>query len=431
MPVVDERKFLMKKKLFLFRVSRVFCGLFEFSAILAAVGILLAAPGWGVQAGAAAVEQQLAAADNAFAFKLLKQIAKDQPAGNVFISPYSAATVLQMVASGAAGQTGSEMQQVLETAGFSADAMGAANKAVSDLLKHGNTNVILTMANAIWYRQGSPVKPEFVARNRQFFDCTLGTFNVSDPHAKDALNAWASSKTQGRITRIADDEMFSVDTPRLFLANAVYFKGKWSHPFKVEETKDRPFHLLGGGQKKMPMMTQSRGFSYRKGTDYQAVRLPYAGENLAMYVFLPDTNSSLEKLLGNLTCDTWQRVSKPGFSEKAGTLVLPKFKLEYIVELGKPLQSLGMKEAFDPAGGADFSGIALGLGITAARQNTFVEVKEEGTEAAAVTGLMLSDAAPVPPASAFQMIVDRPFLFLIEDNQTGMILFFGLVFDPA
>jgi serpin B len=382
-------------------------------------------------AGAAPVETPLAAADNAFAFKLLKQLAQDQPAANIFISPYSAATVLQMVGAGAAGQTRTEMQQVLGTTGLSADAVGAANKKIAELLRHGNTNVILTMANGIWYRQGSPVKPEFIAYNQRFYGCTLGAFNVNDPHAKDALNAWASAQTQGRITQIADDNMFAVDQPRLFLANAVYFKGKWSEPFKVADTKDRSFHLRGGGEKVIPMMTQAKTFTYRRGTGYQAVRLPYEGENLAMYVFLPDPDSSPEKLLGHLSGDTWQRITKPGFSEKAGTLVLPRFNLEYSVELGGPLRALGMKKAFDP-GGADFSGIAGGVDISSARQKTYVEVKEEGTEAAAVTGIMLSDAAaPMPPANPFQMIVDRPCFFLIGDHQTGTILFLGVVFDPA
>ncbi|MDR3457658.1 MAG: serpin family protein [Verrucomicrobiae bacterium] len=393
---------------------------------------LLAAVFTGLQLTLAAdpAGSQLAAANNTFAFKLLKQLAKDQPATNIFISPYSAATVLQMVASGAAGQTRTEMEQVLGTTGLPADAVGAANKKISESLNHGNTNVMLTLANAIWYRQGSPVKPEFIARNQRYFGCTLGTFNVNDPHAKDALNAWASDQTHGRITQIADDNMFAVDLPRLFLANAVYFKGKWSDPFKVEDTKDRPFQLRGGGQKMMPMMTQSKTFTYRRGTEYQAVRLPYMGENLAMYVFLPATDSSPEKLLGLMNGDTWQRITKPGFSGKAGTLVLPKFKLEYGVELSEPLQSLGMKTAFAPSG-ADFSGIAPGVSISAARQKTFVEVNEAGTEAAAVTGMMMADAAePMPPPDPFQMIVDRPFLFFIEDNQTGTILFIGVVFDP-
>jgi len=217
---------------------------------------------------------------------------------------------------------------------------------------------------------------------------------------------------------------------RLFLANAVFFKGKWSDPFEVNDTKDRIFDLRGGGQKIVPMMTKTKIFTYRRGTGYQAVRLPYAGENLAMYVFLPDTNSSPEQLLGLMSGDTWQRITRPGFSENEGTFVLPKFKLEYSVELNGPLQALGMKSAFDPLT-ADFSGIAPQIYISGARQKTFVEVKEEGTEGAAVTGIMMADNAELlPPSNPFQMIVDRPFLFLIEDHQTGTILFMGVMFDP-
>ncbi len=149
-----------------------------------------------------------------------------------------------------------------------------------------------------------------------------------------------------------------------------------------------------------------------------------------MYVFLPDTNSSPEKLLRLLNGDTWRRITKPGFADEDGDLVLPKFKLEYSVELAQPLQELGMKTAFDP-GTADFSGMGPGIGISGARQKSFVEVKEEGTEAAAVTGIMMSDSAmPMPPPQRFEMTVDRPFLFLIEDNQTGTILFMGLIYDP-
>jgi serpin B len=178
------------------------------------------------------------------------------------------------------------------------------------------------------------------------------------------------------------------------------------------------------------MMTQTKTFTYRRGTGYQAVRLPYQDENLAMYVFLPDTNSSPEKLLGIMNGHNWQQVTKPGFSEKEGTLVLPRFKLEYRVELKQPLQALGMKKAFDPLG-ADFSGIAPQLYISDALQKTFVEVKEEGTEAAAVTGIsVLSAAMPMPILDPFQMIVDRPFLFLIADRQTETILFLGVLFDP-
>jgi serine protease inhibitor len=378
--------------------------------------------------GSPADEQKLAAADNGFAFKLLQQLAQDQPVANIFISPYSASTVLQMVGNGAAGRTKAEMQQVLGTTGLSSDVINAANKDIAQSLNNFNTNVILTTANAIWYRQEAPVKLDFIACNQQFFGATVDALNFADPHSVDVINAWANEKTHGRISRIADGMIDPVYT-RLYLANAVYFKGKWADPFDASDTKDRPFYLRGGSQKIVPMMTQTKTFTYRRGTGYQAVRLPYQGENLAMYVFLPDTNSSPEKLLGIMSGDTWQRITKPGFSEKEGTLMLPKFKLEYSVDLNQPLQALGMKAAFSDR--ADFSGIAPQLFISDARQKTFVEVKEEGTEAAAVTGIMMAGAEmPMPPPNPFQMIVDRPFLFLIEDRLTETILFMGVLFDP-
>jgi serpin B len=148
-----------------------------------------------------------------------------------------------------------------------------------------------------------------------------------------------------------------------------------------------------------------------------------------MYVFLPDADSSPEKLIGIMNGDTWQRVTKRGFMWREGTVVLPRFKLEYGVELKQPLKALGMRAAF---GKADFSGVADGvLFISAVRQRTFVEVNEEGTEAAAVTGMPQSHGSHIDPPKPFQMIVDRPFLFLIEDQQTKTILFMGMVFDPG
>jgi serine protease inhibitor len=381
------------------------------------------------RAGASPLDdQKLSGADNAFAFNLLKQLAKDQPVANIFISPYSAATVLQMVGNGAAGQTKTEMQQVLGTTGLSEDTVNTGNKAIAASLKNFNTNVILTTANAIWYRQGAPVKPQFIARNQQFFGATVDALNFLDPHSVEVINTWASDQTRGRITHFADG-MLGNNT-RLFLANTVYFKGKWEDPFKVEATKKQSFHLRDGGQKTVSMMTQTKKFTYRRGTGYQAVRLPYEGRNLAMYVFLPDTNSSPEKLLGLMNGETWGRVTRPGFNEQEGRLALPRFKLQYNLELKQPLEALGLKSAFDPIT-ADFSGIAPQLFISAARQKTFVEVKEEGTEAAAVTGITMMPAGiTMPPSDSFRMIVNRPFLFLIEDSLTGTILFIGTVFDP-
>jgi serine protease inhibitor len=381
----------------------------------------------GAAAASEADQQKLAAADAGFAFKLLKEISKEQPGSNIFISPYSVSAALQMVCNGARGQTRSEMQQVLGTSGLSAEAVNGGNRDVDKSLNGRGTNIILNAANAIWCQKGTAIKPEFIACNQQFFGATVGTLDFGDPSSVGVINAWASEKTHGRITEIADGLINS--TTELFLANAVYFKGRWEEPFEVRDTKERAFHLRGGRQKQLPMMEQSRMFAYRQGRGYQAVRLPYQGWSLGMYVFLPDAGSSPEKLLSIMSGDTWQRVTKPGFSEREGRLVLPKFRLEYGVEMKRPLAALGMKSAFD---GADLSGISEpSLFISAVRQRAFVEVNEEGTEAAAVTGVAASSAIEMKPRKPFQMIVDRPFLFLIADEQTGVVLFMGMVFDPG
>ena len=258
--------------------------------------------------------QKLAAANNVFAFSLLKQLVKDQPAANIFVSPYSAATVLQMVCNGAGGQTKAQMQQALNTAGLQPGVVNEASRSVIASLNGRDTNVILTTANSVWYRKGIAVKPDFIARNQECFGATVDALDFNDSRSVQVINGWASEKTHGKINNIADGLINRFT--QLLLANAVYFKGKWEEPFDAKATRDRVFHLHGGQQKKIPMMEQNRKFMYRRGTGYQAVRLNYEGWSLGMYVFLPDENSSPEKLLGIMNGDTWQRVTEPGFSER-------------------------------------------------------------------------------------------------------------------
>ena len=381
----------------------------------------------GLHAASPADQQKLASANIGFAFKLLRQLAKDQPGTNIFISPYSASTVLQIACNRARGQTKTEMQQVLGTTGLAAEALNVANKECDRAINSQGTNIVLTAANAIWYRKGTRVKPAFISCNQQFFGATVDALDFDDPRSVGIMNTWASEKTHGKISGIADGLINPLT--ELVLANAVYFKGKWEVPFEVKNTKDRAFHLRAGRQKEVPMMEQTRRFDYRRGTGYQAVRLPYQGWTLATYVFLPDVGSSPEKLIGIMNGDTWQRVTEPGFERREGTVVWPRFKLEYGVELKDPLKALGMRAAFDKA---DLSGISdRPLSISAVRQRAFVEVNEEGTEAAAATGLTIQSSSASTPPKPFQMIVERPFLFLIEDQQTRTILFMGVVYDPG
>lgn len=371
---------------------------------------------------------KLATANNTFAFKLLKQLSAKQPSGSIFVSPYSAATALQMAANGAAGQTRAEMQQVLETSGLSMSALNEASKAAAALLNPNTTNVILTTANALWYRQGAKVKPDFLEVNQAYFSSAMKALDFRNSRAAEAvINRWASDQTRGRITGIADGMVDPIYTD-LILANAIYFKGRWLHPFDSKLTKERPFHPAVGPAKKLPMMEMSREFGYRSGSGYQAVRLPYIRHVLGMYVFLPDPGSSPAKLLQTLNGDNWRRVTMPGFSPRKGLVVLPKFKLENSLELIAALEALGMESAFDLEK-ADFSGMFNDPHcISEVRQKAFVEVSEEGTEAAAVTGYGVRyGGIEVDPPKLFEMIMDRPFLFAIVDARSEMILFLGVV----
>ena len=381
-------------------------------------------------AASSADQQKLASANTGFAFKLLKEIAKEQPAQNVFISPYSVSSVLQMVCNGAGGKTKAEMQQVLGTSGMTLAAMNQANQNLHQAITTSCSNVVLNSANAIWYRKGMPVKPEFIACNQRFYQARVEGLDFNDPASVEIMNAWVNDMTRGRIPSIVSGPIDPLTD--LYLANAVYFKGGWFVPFEAKETKERVFHLRGGQQKKLPMMTQTRGFSYRQGTGYQAVRLGYKDRNLGMYVFLPDANSSSEKLLALMHGGNWERITLPGFSERHGTLVLPRFKLEYRVELKKPLRALGLRHAFEAA---DFLSMSsTPLFISEALQKTFVEVNEEGTEAAAATALMETHGGWMNPPKPFEMIVDRPFLLVIhhtDPDGSGSILFMGVVFDPS
>lgn len=380
----------------------------------------------GISAGAN--ESKLAGADNGFAFKLLREVSAAEPGKNAFISPYSAATALQMVAGGAVGQTKTEMDGLLGTAGLSNEAVGQANHEIAASLNTGNTNVILTTVNAVWYQRDFAVDTNFVIRTKAAFGATFDPLDFKNPNSVGIINQWASDQTHGRIDHLADG--LDPESTRLFLANAVYFKGKWSDPFDVSGTQNHPFHLRGGGEVQVPMMSKERTFSHRKGTGYEAVRLPYQDENLGMYVFLPDTNSSPEKLLDILNGDRWKRVTKPGFKDELGVLLLPKFKFDYTVLLNDPLKKLGMARAFDSEK-ADFGGIGKELYISTVLQKAFVEVKEEGTEAAAVTEIAVqAEGIEMSPPEEFHMTVDRPFVFLIEDNKTGVILFMGVVYEP-
>jgi len=391
-------------------------------------GVLLFSAGLTVLAAAPADQEKLASANTGFAFDLLKQITREQPDTNVFISPFSVSSVLQMVATGAAGDTKAEMQRVLKTDGLPAETLNAAGKDLNQSL-NSQTNVILNLANAIWYKEGFHLKPGFVSDNKKFFSAKLAGVDFRKPESAQTINDWADTSTHGKIKQVVQWPFDPLT--RVILANAIYFKGKWDRPFDKQATKDHAFNVLPGGMsKQVPMMWQHGHFNYQQGDGFQAVRLPYAGGRLQMYLFLPDTNSSPAKLLADFNADTWRNKILPEFQDKVGTLAIPRFKLDYNVTLNDPLKALGMRRAFTDD--ADFSAMAdEPLFVSEVKQKSFVEVNEEGTEAAAVTTVTMRATAVFRPEKPFEMIVDRPFLFVIGDDSTKSVLFMGVIYDPA
>jgi serpin B len=372
----------------------------------------------------AADQQQLVAANTGFAFDLLDQIAAASPSANVFISPYSVSSALQMVQNGAAGETKAEMQRVLKTGGMTPDSLNVAFRDLDRTLA-ARKDVTLELANGLWYQQGFHLKPAFAAANQKFFQAGLEAVDFGAPQSADTINAWADRHTQGKIKNVVHYPFPPLT--RLILADAIYFKGRWTEPFKQNRTAPRDFHPAEGQPKQTPMMTRSGNFIYRETPDFQAAKLSYEG-GLQMELYLPQTNSSPQKLLAILSA---QPQTGSGFSSREGTVTLPKFKMDYNAVLNDPLTALGMKGAF--ARDANFSGIAdEPLFISQVRQKSYVDVNEEGTEAAAVTTVQIQSLAMRRPSpDRFTMILDRPFLFVISDVNTGSILFMGIVNDPA
>jgi serpin B len=294
---------------------------------------------------------------------------------------------------------------------------------------NSQTNVILNLANAIWYQEGIQLKSGFVSDNKNYFSAKLAGVEFGKPASAQTINDWAETSTHGKIKQVVQWPFDPLT--RVILVNAIYFKGKWERPFDKQATKGHSFNVLSGGTpKQVPTMWQRGRFNYQQGDGFQAVRLPYTGGRLQMYLFLPDTNSSPTKLLADLNADPWQNKILSKFQDNDGTLALPRFKLDYDVILNDPLKALGMRQAF--AVGADFSAMAEEpLFVSKVKQKSFVEVNEEGTEAAAVTTATVWAAAVFRPVKPFEMIVDRPFLFVIADDQTKSVLFMGVIYDPV
>ncbi|MEG4276689.1 serpin family protein [Microcoleus sp. MON1_C1] len=297
------------------------------------------------------VDVRLVAANTKFGFNLFNTLSKQQPNTNIFISPTSVALALSMTYNGVSGETKQEMTKVLELTGMTPQEINAANQGLQNSLQKVDPNVQVLIANSLWAQQGFSLKPEFLQTNQQYYQADLTELEFMNPQAPSIINNWVSQKTQGKIDQIVNQ--ISSDQV-LFLINAIYFKGKWQTPFDKSKTANKTFSLTDGSSKQHPMMSQRGIYGYYATHQFQAVSLRYGKEGaLAMYIFLPNSNSNLTTFLQQLTPENWSKWMQE-FSEKKGIIEIPRFKIEYKVELNNTLIALGMAGIFDISK-ADFS----------------------------------------------------------------------------
>ncbi|MEH2287056.1 serpin family protein [Nostoc sp.] len=373
-------------------------------------------------------DTKIVASSNKFGFKLFSEVQKgNRGEKNVFISPSSVAIALAMTYNGASGTTQLAIAKTLELQGMNLQEINSSYAAVlKQLVDNSDPKVQLNIANSLWANQNFSFQPDFLQRVQYFYKAKVSNLNFQDPNAPNIINSWVKDNTNGKINNIVD----TIDPSQvLFLINAIYFKGKWSQEFNKNKTAQYPFYNSTSGKpKQQPMMSQNGDYRYYESQQFQAVSLPYGKDGkFSFYIFLPKQNSNLKAFYQNLNVENWEKWMTQ-FSKQKGFIRLPRFKTDYDVTLNDSLKSLGMAEAFSDK--ANFSGMGKNLKISEVKHKTFVEVNEEGTEAAAVTSIGISATASIDINPPFQMIVDRPFFCAIRDNQTGGVLFMGSIIDP-
>jgi serpin B len=372
----------------------------------------------------AATLNTAADSENAFGLDLFRELAPDAARDNTAISPVSIANVLGMVLAGAKGDTAQQILDALHVKTSAPELHAAIGGLVQALAQDNSNDVTLEQADRVWIEDGLSVLSRFTNELSQYYNAQLGRMEFSDLRAAaDAMNAWAAQATHGKITHFIDPSQ--LQNAQMVLANAVYLDAKWDHPFDPSATTPAPF-FGSAGTVDVPTMHKSTTLSVSHTADYTAVALPYAGKKLEMDVIMPTDLASFERgfdasKLGAIV---------NGLQPEDADLSLPKFELRaHFPNLRQRLENLGIRDAFE---NADFSGIdgKRDLFLSAVVHETFVQVDEKGTVAAAVTGgIVATSAEAVSQADVIH--IDHPFVFVIRDIATGSVVFLGHVVNPA
>ena len=392
---------------------------------LLAIGLVLQGAMTGCGQAPSADTQEVVAGNTAFATDLYAKLKNEK--GNLFFSPYSISTALAMTLAGARGNTAQQMTNVLHFA-VPQDrihpAFAGLEAELNAIQRKGK--VQLSVANSLWPQKGDPFLPEYVGLLKRYYGTSVTPLDYvrASETARNTINDWVEKKTNRKITDLIKPGILDSLT-RLVLANAIYFKGNWVSQFDPKETTDRRFHVAPDKDTKCQSMSREGTYAYAETPDMQVLELPYAGGDLSMIVLLPRKTDGISVLEGELTAAKLAKWMK-ALREREVMVLLPKFKLTCEFGLKKTLTAMGMTDAFNDK--ADFSGMdgTHFLFISAVVHKAFVDVNEEGTEAAAATAVEETQGIPMMPVFR----ADHPFVFLIRDKHNGSILFLGRVTDP-
>ncbi|HLQ99569.1 MAG TPA: serpin family protein [Sphingobacterium sp.] len=367
---------------------------------------------------------EIVKANNRFSLELFKNSYENKDE-NILLSPFSASMVLAMTANGSKESTLSGMTEALRLGSFSQEERNSFYQKAFHNLKILDPKTHIQVANSIWHKDDFSVEKSFLDMNKKYFQATVQGLDFSRPESAETINEWVRENTQNKIDGIIDGQI--PQDMMLYLVNALYFKGEWMDKFNTDKTQKANFHLKNGKVEEVPFMHKSSlKAGYYEDETAEYIELPYGNGSYSMLISLPNEKSSLEAYMEKESLEYWQEV-KSKLKETKIDLRLPKFKFDFEESLNNSLAKMGMTEAFNES--ADFSGIhpTAALMISEVKQKAFIEVNEEGTEASAATGVGIV-VTSMPMLT--KVNVNRPFSFVIQENDSGLILFKGIVSNP-
>ena len=366
-------------------------------------------------------------ADKAFGFELFRKVYNQSEEDNIMISPLSVSYALGMTYNGAAGTTLEAFNDVLHFGDLTTQEVNESYKDLMDQMLNLDDKIEFAIANSVWYRLGFQVLSEFITTNKEYFDAEVKEIDFSDSQTVELINQWIEDKTNNKIKDMLD---FIPEDAVMYLINAIYFNAPWKYEFEKGDTYQGDFSLADGIKHQVDYMRVSGNFQYTSNEDFTAVELPYGDSTFSMVVMLPSGETKVSDLVAKLDVSHWD--SWFDDSRFTGVQVdLPKFKYDFKELLNDPLINLGLGLAFSEFE-ADFTRINPDgyLFISRVIHQTFIDVQEEGTEAAAATIVEISFTSIGGGGSPIYFKADKPFLYLIKENSTGTIVLIGKVGKP-